>query len=92
MINCVACELRVVSLAALTARLETNMRREMWRAYTANTLWSLAQGLATMCGAKYEAKSYTAMMDESPKDKRTGDQIVADVLGMLEKRCGNGSG
>lgn len=85
-INCVACELRVVSMAALAARLETNMRREMWRGYTANTLWNIAQGLAAATGAKYDAKSYTAIMDEKPRDERSGGQIVADVLSMLEKK------
>lgn len=84
-ISCVACELRVVSLAALAARLETNMRREMWRGYTANTLWNIARAVYR---GQYDAPSYTAMMDERPRDERTGAQIVEDVLSMLAKEVG----
>ena len=87
-ICCVACELRVVSIAALAARLEQNARREMWRAYTANTLWNIARGLSSLGGGKYDAPSYTSMMDESPRDERTGAEIVADVLDMLGKKVG----
>lgn len=87
-ISCVACELRVVTLAALSARLETNMRREMWRSYTANTLWNIARGLAAATNCKYDAPSYTSLMDERPREERTGAQIVDDVLSMLERRVG----
>ena len=81
----------MVSLAALTARLETNMRREMWRGYVANTAWNIARAMAARAGMSYDAPSYTAMMDDKPKDERTGAEIVTDVLDMLEKRCGCGS-
>ena len=87
-ISCVACELRIVSMTALMARLEQNARREMWRAYTANTLWNIARGLASLGGGKYDAPSYTALMDERPKDNRTGAEIANDVLDLLERKVG----
>lgn len=87
-ISCVACELRVVSLAALSARLEANARREFWRGYTANTLWNIAQGLAAVTGARYEAQPYTSIINDRPREERSGAQIVSDVLGMLERSVG----
>ena len=78
----------MVSLIALKARLETNMRREMWRGYVANTAWNIARAMAARAGMSYDAPSYTAMMDDKPKDERSGAEIVADVLDMLSKEVG----
>lgn len=80
-----ACELRVVSMAALIARLEVNARREIWRTYTANTLWNLARGLAAAMGGRYDMEAYSEIMNGGKsRDNRTGAEIVADVLKLFD--------
>ena len=80
-----ACELRVVSLPALMAQLEVNARREIWRTYTANTLWNLARGLAATMGGQYGMEAYSEIMSGGKnRDNRTGAEIVADVLKLFD--------
>ena len=88
-----ACELRVVTLRALAARLEANARQRVWQEYVANTGWNLVKAVASALGGSYDVPSFTELTSERPRDERTGAEIVADVLETLESRVmGNGNG
>lgn len=60
---------------------EQEQRHEVWRIYMANGIKILTENTATHKGAKSLAKSYTDLF--KPIDKRTGDEVAADVI----KKC-----
>lgn len=51
----------------------------IYRAYTTDALRTIAQN-----GGSYPSKRFAELLDYEPKDQRSGDEIVADVVA----RCG----
>ena len=71
-------------MRALGAILYEQEKENVWRAYTANTLWAIARGLIR----EYPVGAYTELMRRSgqPADRRSGNEILADVREMFRKR------
>ena len=69
---------------ALNAVLYKQEQDGIWRAYTANTMWAIARGLIR----DYPVESYTELMrrSERPIDRRSGNEILADVRDIIKKR------
>jgi len=65
----------------MVARLLTDLEELKYRVYTTDTLQLIAK---SQNGGQYLSKRYAEMIDDKPKDTRTGEEIVADVI----VRCG----
>lgn len=68
-------------METLAALIGAQKEEKLWRAYTANVLWSIARTLYR----EYPWESYTAMTDEHPEDTRTGREIIGDLIDMLSE-------
>ena len=64
----------------LFAKLQKDSELEMLGHYIANGLKMLTENTAKIVGGSYLAVSYTDIIHPKPKDERTGDEIVADVI------------
>ena len=64
----------------LLAQLQKDGEREMLWHYIANGIKMLTENTAKIVGGSYLAVSYTDIVHPKPKDERTGDEIVADVI------------
>ena len=74
-------KLRVGALIPmLLAQLQKDGEREMLGQYIAMGLKMLTENTSKMVGGSYLAVSYTDIIHPKPKDERTGDEIVADVI------------
>lgn len=70
------------ALNALAAFLRENQKRELWRAYVADSLHM--QCAAYLRGYKRPAYSEMTLGLAQPQDMRTGAQILEDLIGKLE--------
>ena len=59
------------------ARIDKENREESYRIYITDSLYQQAQGMRL-------TSRYYDLMNPVPEDKRTGDEIAADVI----KKCG----
>lgn len=74
-------KLRVGALITmLFAKLQKDSEWEILGNYIANGLKMLTENTAKIVGGSYLAISYTDIIHPKPKDERTGDEIVADVI------------
>lgn len=64
----------------LLAQLQKDGEREMLWQYIAKGIKMLTENTARAAGGSYLAVSYTDIIHPKPKDERTGDEIVADVI------------
>ena len=64
----------------LFAKLQKDSELEMFGHYIANGLKMLTENTAKIVGGSYLAVSYTDIIHPKPKDERTGEEIVADVI------------
>ena len=64
----------------LFAKLQKDSEWEILWNYIANGLKMLTENTAKMVCGSYLSVSYTDIIHPKPKDERTGDEIVADVI------------
>lgn len=65
----------------MVARLLQDVEELKYRVYTTDTLRLIAKAQQ---GGQYISKRYAEMIKEKPKEARSGDEMVADVIA----RCG----
>lgn len=63
--------------------LEDDSRNILYQDYTASMLGVLAQGVAQIGGANWEAPSFIEMVYPGVEDRRTAAEITRDVLAGL---------
>lgn len=68
---------------ALAALLCEEQKRELWRMYVADTLHAQCMALFR----EYNVPSYSELISqaERPKDTRTGQEIIDDIISWLER-------
>lgn len=71
-------------IAQLEALAKRSMRRDLCGTYCAQMLYCLCKSIIKDFGVP----SYVEMIDDRPKDNRTGEEIVNDVANELRKRIG----
>lgn len=74
------------NMAALSALLAENSRREAWQGYVADMLWVIAG-----TGKKhFPVQRYTqlAKRASAARDTRSGDEVVDDVLSHIDRFLG----
>ena len=97
MIVCAACDLRVVTLGALEARLELQTEEVAHRAKIDGALPYIADMVCLMARAMapgLRMPPYTRMIDDRPApepDRRSAQEMALDVLDGLERRITGGS-
>lgn len=64
----------------LFAKLQENCERELWRRYVAAGIKMVSENTARFAGGGYLAIDYDDIINPKPKDERTGDEIVLDVI------------
>lgn len=64
----------------VAARLEHKHRETAYRIYITDALKVLSMNTAKFAGGEYLTERYADQLKEKPKDTRTGEEIVADVL------------
>lgn len=64
----------------MEALAKRNMRRDLCGTYCAQMLYFLCKTIIK----DFDVPSYVEMIDESPKDNRTGAEIIADMIAKAE--------
>lgn len=67
-------------IAQLEALASRNMRHDLCGTYCAQMLYCLCKSMIK----DFDMPSYVEMIDDSPKDNRTGDEIIADMIAKAE--------
>ena len=68
------------------ARYQSQQRDLAYRIYVADCLRIISENTAKMCGGSYITAKFTDLINTKPVDKRTGEEIAADII----KRAGIG--
>lgn len=56
------------------------LERERYRTYIADCLWAITKNTANGYGGTWFEARYTALGEHMREDKRTGDEIAADII------------
>ena len=56
------------------------LEHERYRTYIADCLWAIAKNTANGFGGTWFEMRYTAIGEHERDDKRTGDEIAADII------------
>lgn len=64
--------------------LEDYTKDTAYRVYVTDTLKTIAENTAKYAGGGYPTKRYADVIKPVPVDRRTGEEIAADVI----KKCG----
>lgn len=71
-------------IASLPSLLKSMVDEDVYRNYTAECLRVLTENTAKYAGGNVVTVKYTDIVNQKPKDARTGEEIAADVI----KKCG----
>lgn len=71
-------------MAALPSLLKKDIESYIYRVYTAECLRVLTENTAKYAGGSALTIKYIDLLENKPKDTRTGAEIAADVI----KKCG----
>ena len=66
------------------ARYQSQRRDLAYRIYVTDCLRIISENSAKMCGGSYMKAKFTDIINPKPVDKRTGEEIAADII----KRAG----
>lgn len=69
---------------ALASLLAEQEKEENWRTYTAQSLWMLVQMAPVPFEAKCKYPSYLDVIGEKKEDKRSGQEIIDELIIKLE--------
>lgn len=67
-------------LAALPALLRRQREDRIYREYVTDCLRQIAENTAKYAGGQYPIERWADKLKQKPRETRTGEQIVADVV------------
>lgn len=67
-------------LAALPALLRKQREERIYREYVTDCLRQIAENTAKYAGGQYPIERWADKLKQKPKEARTGEQIVADII------------
>lgn len=70
-------------IISLPAKLKEQTERGIYEAYTAFCLQLISENTAKLSGGKAPFTSYADLISQKPHEKRSGDEIAANVISKL---------